>query len=333
MQTTEVLAKHALAYRVAIAAPYLASVELRSEFELVVRSIPGAQDPLPTQRIRLDDASYDINDLVLDAAQGRAYVASSAGWVRSYSLKDLTIQAEWRTGSGATALALSADQKYLLIGTDSGVICLRRLRDGAQLQCMVAHEGRIASLVSTEKQLASASWKGEVALWSLPALQKISQLPPGESVADLAISPDHAMLAVARNRRAPIRSQAIDDAEKRSPLVDLLGINRIELHGLSEAGISQKPIHKLAGHRGLISSIAFVGADLVSGSWDRSVQLWNTKSGSRTWRTSNFPHIVRDLAADRGQASFAIAGWAPSATDPAISWSQLRYPRAPASPR
>jgi WD40 repeat protein len=325
MQTTRVLAKEALAYRVAVAEPYLVSVELRTEFELVLRQIPGTEGQFKTRRIGIDEATYDINDLVVDASGERAYVASTAGWVRTYDLKSLQVQGEWRTGYAATALALSKDGKYLLIGTDAGVVCLRRLADGAQLQCMVAHTGRIASLDTSKGMLASASWKGEVALWGLPALHKISELEKLDSVADIAFSPDASMLAVARNLRPPLRTRAIDDAEKKSKPSDAVGASRIEIHRLSDSGMSGNPIHILVGHRALVSSLCWIGGDLLSGSWDRSVRLWNTKTGSHTWRQGDFGHIVRDLAARQVQSTFAIAAWAPGRDDPAISWGLLRY--------
>ncbi len=325
MQTTKVLATQALAYRVAIAAPYLVSVELRTEFELVVRKIPGSVSKVREGRIRIDDATYDVNDLVVDAKRERAYVASTAGWVRVYDLRSLQLQHEWRTGQAATALALSEDGKYLLIGTDAGVVCIRRLEDGAQLQCMVAHAGRIGSLDTSKALLATASWKGEVAMWGLPALNKISELERSGSVADLAFSPDASMLAVTRNRIPPVRTQAIDDAEKKSPKADPLGTNRIEIHPVAAVGTIGNAIHILVGHRALVSSLCWLGSDLLSGSWDRSVQLWNTQTGSRSWRQGDFGHIVRDLAARQIQSTFAIAAWAPGSEDSAVEWGRLRY--------
>ena len=325
LQVTKVVAKHALAYRVAIDRPYLASVELRTEFELVVRSIPGEGKTRAPRRARLGDALYDISDLVLDSKGKRAYVASLAGWVRSYDLESLVMKSEWRTGSAATALALSDDRKYLLVGTESGLICLRRLRDGAQLQCMVAHEDRIASLATHQGRLASATWQGEVSLWDLPALKKLGMLPPNASVADLAISPDGRMLAVTRNRRPPVRTQAISDAEATRTKLDAVGENRIEIHQLSATGIEINPIHKLVGHHATVSSLSWIGTDLLSGSWDRSVLLWNTISGSRTAHIGDFRHIVRDLASLEIGAAFAVASWALKTADPAISWGLLRY--------
>ncbi len=325
MGTPTVLSKKALAYRVALAGPYLASVELITEFELVLRPIPGSESKVATQRVRIDAATYDVTDLVLDLAHERAFVASSAGWVRSYDLNNLQVQSEWRMGSAATALAISEEGKYLLIGTDSGVVCIRRLRDGAQLQCMVAHKGRIASLAIHKQRLATASWQGEVSLWGLPALERIDEVEGSKSVADLAFSPDGHMLAITRNRLPPVRSQAINNAEKKSSKIDRLGVNRIEIHPVSEDGNVGKSVHSLVGHRSLVSSLCWIGSDLLSGSWDRSVLLWNTESGSRTSQLGDFGHIIRDLASVEQRAGYAVAGWATKDEDPAIYWGQLHY--------
>ncbi len=325
MHTSKVLSKHALAYRVAIAGPYLASVELVTDFELVLRGIPGSEEQPKPRRVRIDAATYDINDLVLDLKHKRAFVASSAGWVRSYDLESLQMQDEWRTGSAATALALSEQAEYLLIGTDSGLVCLRRLSDGAQLQCMVAHGARIASLAISEGRVASASWQGEVALWGLPALNKIAELKASASVADLAFSPDGQMLAVTRNRRPPTRSQAVNDAEKKSFKVDPEGANAIDIHRVTETGIDLSPIHRLEGHRSLVTSLCWIGSDLLSGSWDRTVQLWNMRSGSRTWTLGDFGHIVRDLSSRQAGAGYAVASWGLLSEDSALSWGKLHY--------
>jgi WD40 repeat protein len=278
-----------------------------------------------TGRIRLDAATYDINDLLLDAKAHRAFVASSAGWVRSYDLQSHQMQSEWRMGSGATALAMSSDRQYLLIGTETGVICLRRLSDGAQLQCMAAHQGRVSSLVVAGDTFASATWQGEVALWGLPALQALSTLDTRGSVADLAFSADGSRLAVARNQRAPIRTEAINDAEKKSSKPDPIGVHLIEIYGHTDAGFTDKPTHTLAGHHSIISSLTWIGGDLLSGSWDRSVQLWNVGAGSRSGVLGNFKHIIRDLAASEEGANFAVASWGPENEDPALSWCHLRY--------
>jgi WD40 repeat protein len=327
LQRSQVLGKNALAYQVAIDAPYLASVELTTAFELVLRALPDGPSSQKTspRRIRLDAATYDINDLLVDAQGHRAFVASSAGWVRSYDLKSLQMQSEWRMGSGATALAMSADRQYLLIGTETGVICLRRLSDGAQLQCMAAHQGRVSSLELAQDQLASATWGGEVALWELPSLRMLSTLETRGSVADLAFSPDGSWLAVARNQRPPIRTQAINDAEKKSTKPDPVGVHLIELYGHGTGELTDTPRRTLAGHRSIISSLAWIGGDLLSGSWDRSVQLWSAREGSRSGGIGDFKHIIRDLAVRAEGGSFAVASWGTENDAPALSWGYLRY--------
>jgi WD40 repeat protein len=173
--------------------------------------------------------------------------------------------------------------------------------------------------------LASASWQGEVTLWGLPALNKISALEARGSVADVAFSPDGTLLAVTRNQRPPQRTQAINDAEKKSSKVDALGANLVELYGVTSKGIADKPTRALVGHHSVITSLCWIGSDLLSGSWDRSVQLWDTETGSRTMRLGDFKHIVRDVASAGTQASFAIASWGPESDDPALSWGNLNY--------
>lgn len=315
---SKILAKNALAYRVAMSDSYLASVELTTEFRLVVRDLANSHK----KHVRLDSATYDITGLALD--ETHAYVSSSAGWVRSYDLRSLQLRREWRFGSGATALAITDDHIYLFIGTQTGLICLRRLSDGAQLQCMVAHSDRVSTLDTKNDQLASASWNGEVATWGIPTLENHFRRTMKDSVADLAFSPDARLLAITQNLRPPLRSQALNDAEKRGDS-DPEGANRIEIYTNSRSSISNRPVHRLSQQRSTISSLCWIGNDLLTASWDHTVQLWNTSAGSPTATLSKFAHIVQDLACRAHLGTFAVAAWAPGKNADAIHLGKLLY--------
>jgi len=162
-----------------------------------------------------------------------------------------------------------------------------------------------------------------VSLWELPTLKKIYSLPARGSVADLAFSADASKLAVARNKQPPLRSQAIKNAEEKSFAVDPVGANLVEVHRHSQGRLQAKP-EKLLAHRSIVSSVAWIGSDLLSGSWDRSVQLWNTIPRSHPVQPRHYKHIVRDLAVGPGGV-FAVASWAASQDHPAISVSRLLY--------
>lgn len=320
------LSSDALAYQVAFAPEYLVSIELTTQFDLVLRPLPDAAPPRPeTRRIPLDKPDYDPSALVIDASGTRAFVASAAGWVRSYALPSGVLQSEWRMGSAATALALSPDEQYLLIGTATGVVCSRRLRDGAQLQCLAAHRGRVSALAIHDELVASSSWQGELSLWSLPALESVSAAETRGSVADLAFSESGATLAVARNQRPPLRSPAVNEAERKSPDVDPPGANVVELWQVGQRRLAGQEPATLVGHRSIISSLSWLGDDLLSASWDRRIWLWNTHTRTRTHSLGQFRHIIRDICTWSRGGRFAAAGWATGESAPAVLWGRILY--------
>lgn len=322
----QVIARNALAYHVALAPRYLVSVELSTQFDLVVRARSGQDDSRATRRIRLDAPTYDILDLVLSRAGDTAYVASAAGWVRRYSLADGVMQQEWRMGSAVTALALSDDDAYLFIGSDRGTLCLRRLRDGAQLQCMIAHQGRVGAVAVHGDRLATASWQGELALWAIPSLANTGNVEGSGSIAALAFAPDGKTLAVARNKLPPVRNQEIADQEIRSANIHEAGANLIELYKVQGDQLSTAVARRFVGHRSIISDLVMSATELVSVSWDRSVRLWHIETARETRRLRGFQHILRGLALSPATGELFVAGWALDKDGAAVTGLRLFFP-------
>lgn len=308
-----------LVYRVHLGAQSAMSVELASDFELVVRDRHSGRE---RQRIVLGSADYDITALSVSRDESRVYVASKAGWVREYRLDGSTSPenySEWRLGSAVHALALSDDESLLALGTATGVLCVRRLSDGAQLQCALAGKGVIGALDFAGDSLASGSWQGDLVIWSVPSLARRGHLP-GKSIAALAFDDTGERLAVARNQRAPLRSQALDrDEHAKGGKIDDSGENWIALH---PANLSSTV--RLEGHRHLISGLAWSGDALLSSSWDRTIRLWDAKSGTeryhRTW-----PEMVRQLALFDGR-DLAVALWARKLDAASLMIAELLYP-------
>ncbi len=312
---------YALAYRVAFASKHLLSVELRTQFELVIRPTRPSDDTNQSDknRIALGPADYDISDMVIAKSSERVFISSAAGWVRSYNIETQKKLSEWRMGSGVSALALSPDGAFLYIGTTSGVVCLRRLTDGAQLQCMVAHKGAISALTTQGDVLVSSSYLGELSVWKSVSMQHLDSLESSHSVSDIAFSASGQELAVARNQEVPRLS---DD---RNNAFDQAGIHQIEIWSIRSGKLSESPRLILQGHRSVVSSVAWVGRDLISGSWDRSLKIWDTTKPGRVLTLNSFAHIVRDVAIGNTSAAFSAAGWATEPKDPAIISGFLLY--------
>ncbi len=321
-QRSNGIGQNSLAYQVVLADTRTISVELTTRFALVVRDEERAPNSKPeVRRIDLAKADFDILDLVATRDGSRVYVASTAGWVRGYDVDRGKLLSEWRMGSSATALALSEDAKWLVIGTSTGVLCLRRLRDGAQLQCVAAHSAQVSALAISGAQLASGDWDGNVVLWSLPTMREDRRIEGTGFLSALAWSPNGKTLAAARNRRRPERTPELNDAEKRSAYIDPIGHNVIELHSSSKS----MPII-LKGHRSVISALAWSGPDLLSTSWDRTVRIWNTRAPTTHRIALKLQHLASDVAASKLGGFVAVASWATDNEGTSLTKLRLLYP-------
>lgn len=302
-----VLSRGALAYAVAFWGDRIVSVELRTEFELVVRERSGRQ----RLRMRLGPHEWDVSDL---AVRGQtAYLASADGTVRAIDLAGGRETARWHLGDAATAVAVSPDGGYLAAGGRSGIVCLRRLPGGELLQCLTAHRSRISGLGFDPdgRHLASCSWDGKVALWSLPALAAVAELDTGGSANAIAFAPDGGRLAIATSSAPPAPKRA---ADPRSQVLVWRPVR------------GGAPPRVLAGHTGPVTSVGWDGQRVLSASADRTVRLWDTGRARELARVSRFSHVLRDVAVSRDRRWIAAAAWAPRADEPATTLLALRHP-------
>ena len=301
------LSTGALAYAVAFWGRRVVSVELASEFELVVRETSGREK----LRLGLGPHEWDVNDLAVHG--GTAYLASADGTVRAIDLARGREAARWHLGDAATAVAVSPDGAYLVAGGKSGIVCLRRLPGGELLQCLVAHRGRISGLEvdPAGRRLASSSWDGGVALWSLPALAALAELDTGGSANAIAFSPDGARLAIAASALPPNPRRAAD------PRARVLVWRPVR---------GGAPPRVLTGHTGAVVSVAWDGQRVVSAAADRTVRLWDTGRWRELASLSRFAQVVRDVAVSRDRLWVAAAAWAPRPDAPATVLLGLRHP-------
>lgn len=317
-----VASRSTLAYHVAFAGPRLVSVELTTRFALVIRDLDEAA--VAVRSIDLGAPDFDVHDLVTSSDGRMAFVASAAGWVRGYELATGSLTSEWYMGSSATSLAIGASGEHLVIGTGTGVLCLRRLPDGAQLHCVHAHPSRVSALDLYGDTLVSADFSGSVSRWSLPSLRRVATWDGEGFISDVAISPDGSMLAIARNRRSPTRTPELNALEAKSPAVDPVGHNGIAIHPLA-GGEERAPI-TLVGPRSVVSAIAWNGTDLIATSWDRTVQIWNTRAPGNGRRLLRTRHLASDIASSEAGGQVAVASWAAEDGHASITWLSLLYP-------
>jgi len=328
---TQSLSRGTLAYRAAFTSQYLLSVELGTRFSLLIRKRPSdSKEIRPMVTVDLGTPDYDILALAPSGDGSRAFVGSSAGWVRTYRIPEGDLLAEWHMGSSVTSLAPSDDGASLLIGTASGVMCLRRLSDAAQLQCVVAHTDRVSALATQGSIAASASWDGAIALWSLPTLRAIARREGSGFISDLEFSDDGTVLAAARNARKPVRTPALNQREKKTPRVDPIGRNRIELHSTPRR-LADTP-QLIEGHRSVITSLRWLGPSLLSTSWDRTVQLWNTKTRAPARTLLQLAHLGSEIATSPRGGEIVIASWATQENQSSLTWARLLFADPPQPP-
>jgi len=182
-----VLSRGTLAYGVAAGGPLVASLELDTRFRLVLRAA-GA-----TQTADLGPPDYDFVDLAVDAAGRRVAVAGLDGTVRLYDARAMQ-EASWRLDAAATAVALAPNGAYVAHGAASGVVCLRRVEDGALLQCVAAHDARVTGLAFSDgKTLVSAGADGLAVVWEVPSLRVLAKRDGAPIVHLAARGPDVAL--------------------------------------------------------------------------------------------------------------------------------------------
>ena len=282
----------------------LVSIELGERFELVVRDVAVAHRPRETLRVPLGGSTHDVEDLAVARLRRQVWVSSRAGHVRGFDLQSGALVATWHLGSPATAVAISPDERWVAMGTSDGLVCLRRYRDGALVQCTLAHDGQISDLAFSVRgeRLSTSSWNGEVTDWQIPSLAVAARRRFAGAACALAWSAD-GRLAIARSAFPPVRSPEVVARERREP-----GGAPDEHHAVTIAH-ADGTVRHLRGHRGPVIDVAWAGgAQVLSASWDGTVRLWEVARARELASYRGFTFLVRSVAF-AGERLVAVGAW------------------------
>ena len=294
------------------------SIELKTQFELVVRSIVDGALPRTREhaRVVLGEAGFDISSLSV-TADHIAYIGSTDATTRGIDLRTGQVVSTWRAGAGVTATA--AGPNYVAIGTTDGVVCVRRRADGALLQCVVAHAGIINDLeLSTEQQLASAGADGSVTLWQVPSLRVMRSRRLAGSVDAIRFARNGEHLAVATSRGGIWPTRA-DHRRTGSGAVRLLD------GALTQVGQVCYP------HTRSVSSIDWAPTSdrLLTTSADRTVRLIHADNCQVLAVLDGFENVVRSVHISHSGRYAVVGSWPKDLSSPSTIVLELLYRPSP----
>ena len=211
-----------------------------------------------------------------------------------WSLEGEKLQ-EWQAPGKVNALAVSPDGSLLASGGDDNNITLWNVDTGEQVRTITQyHRYPIISdglaFNSTGKILVSASYDNIVGLWDVntgDALKILGRKP----TYGIALSPDDKILAISDSSDNNIRLWNIEMAPKEVSIWDLGKITNFYVSSI------------LRGHQNRVFDLSFVekGHYLVSASADKTLRVWDTKTGITTGVLQGHSAAATGIASYKGQ--------------------------------
>ncbi|MFO0904163.1 MAG: c-type cytochrome domain-containing protein [Pirellulales bacterium] len=185
-------------------------------------------------------------------------------WRRQQNVK----AAEFAGLEGAPrSLALSGDGKWAAIGDDAGKIKVYDVSNGQPSKVLAGHTGPVTGLRFTadNARLVSGSHDKTVRVWNLA-----DGAPAGQFE---TAAPINALALVAEGKQI-----ATGGADNVIRLWDYAAATAAE-----KPAEPLKPVKEIPGHGGPVTSLAILaanGAELVSGSADGTIRVWNVAQGN-----------------------------------------------------
>ncbi len=169
-----------------------------------------------------------------------------------------------KLGGGARSMAISADGKKLLVGSDNKNAYVIDMATGKDLQKLTGHTAAIfgVALLPDGKRAVTGAKDNSLRLWDIENGKQLADFPGVvEGVYSLALSPDGRSVAVGHYKlgNRPSGTLRLWDVE------------------------TQQEIREFPGHTREVTGVSFSadGKLLLSSSFDRTVRLWDVASSKQ----------------------------------------------------
>jgi hypothetical protein len=166
-----------------------------------------------------------------------------------------------KANSEFKSLAIGSKFSKGAVGERDGEV---KIFSASKMKCIrniQAHTNDVSGLafINDDSQLISASWDGTCSIWDLASYEKIHQFKP---------------------QKARIRSLTVTPDESRL----FLGLHNGRIISINLENFTDRI--KLSGHKDIVSALAVnhSGEFLASGSWDRTIRVWNIAEGKQVER-------------------------------------------------
>jgi len=200
---------------------------------------------------------------------------SSDGSQRVWSLQSGQQVAVWRGGErGVNAIALSPDEKKVVTGNSDGTMTLWNIDTEKVVATWAGHTRSVESVCWSRdsKRVLSGCCDGTARVWDVENGEVALEIRTGLSVVWAAqYSPDMTMIATAGT------------SSKEDAFIKIWDANTGKLSCTI-----------LNGHSGTVYCLAW-GRTLISGSYDKSIRIWNTTTWHQIACLTGHTNLVHDI--------------------------------------
>ena len=178
--------------------------------------------------------------------------------------------------SFVVSVAFSPDGNRIVSGSDDKSVRVWDAETSEQLRVLQGHNDGVTSVAFDGNRIVSGSWDGSVRLWDAKMGRQLRKLrgPRGYSVGltSVVFSPDGNQIVSGSNRLVQVWD--------------------------AKTGVL---LRELRGHTDLVTSVAISsdGCRIVSGSWDKSVRVWDNLNLDASWVVNEDGWILSAVELER----------------------------------